>query len=92
MKTEKNCDIKNVDSKNERTKEMKIELIGGCSESELNGRIKKVAAAGKISRSPGNVFEVIDSCDDYELCPDLGLDSGKESVMWKRRKLPWLNV
>ena len=45
---------------------MKIELIGGCSESELNGRIKKVAAAGKISRSPGNVFEVIDSCDDYE--------------------------
>ena len=45
---------------------MKIELIGGCSESELEGRIKKVAAAGKLSRFPGNVFEVIDSCDDYE--------------------------
>ncbi len=45
---------------------MKIELIGGCSESELDIRIKKVAAAGKLSRFPGNVFEVIDSCDDYE--------------------------
>lgn len=45
---------------------MKIELIGGCSQSELEGRIKKVAAAGKLSRFPGNVFEVIDSCDDYE--------------------------
>lgn len=45
---------------------MKIELIGGCSQNELEGRIKKVAAAGKLSRFPGNVFEVIDSCDDYE--------------------------
>lgn len=45
---------------------MKVELIGGCSQNELEGRIKKVAAAGKLSRFPGNVFEVIDSCDDYE--------------------------
>lgn len=45
---------------------MKIELIGGTSKEELETRIRKVAAAGKLSRFPGNVFEVIDSCDDYE--------------------------
>ena len=45
---------------------MKVELLGGCSEKELEYRVKKVAAAGKLSRFPGNVFEVLDSCDDYE--------------------------
>lgn len=45
---------------------MKIELIGGTSKEELEARITKVAAAGKLSRFPGNVFEVIDSCSDYE--------------------------
>lgn len=45
---------------------MNVELIGGCTKEELEGRIKKVAAAGKLSRFPGNVFEVIESCDDYE--------------------------
>lgn len=45
---------------------MKVELIGGTSKEELDTRIRKVAAAGKLSRFPGNVFEVIDSCDDYE--------------------------
>lgn len=45
---------------------MKIELLGGCTKEELEGRIQKVAAAGKLSRFPGNVFEVLDSCNDYE--------------------------
>lgn len=45
---------------------MKVELLGGCSEQELQYRIKKVAAAGKLSRFPGNVFEVLDSCKEYE--------------------------
>ena len=45
---------------------MKIELLGGCTKEELENRIQRVAAAGKLSRFPGNVFEVIDSCDDYE--------------------------
>lgn len=45
---------------------MKIELLGGCTKEELESRVQKVAAAGKLSRFPGNVFEVIDSCDDYE--------------------------
>ncbi len=45
---------------------MKIELIGGYEKNELETRIQKVAAAGKLSRFPGNVFEVLDSCNDYE--------------------------
>lgn len=45
---------------------MKIELLGGCSNEELEYRIKKVASAGKLSRFPGNVFEVLESCDNYE--------------------------
>lgn len=45
---------------------MEIELLGGCSKIELEDRIKKVAAAGKLSRFPGNVFEVLDSCTDYK--------------------------
>ena len=45
---------------------MKIELIGGYEKNELETRIQKVATAGKLSRFPGNVFEVLESCDDYE--------------------------
>ena len=45
---------------------MEIEILGGCSKQELEYRIKKVAAAGKLSRYQGNVFEVLDSCDEYE--------------------------
>ena len=45
---------------------MKIELLGNCSKDELDKRIRKVAAAGKLSRFPGNVFEVIESCNDSE--------------------------
>ena len=45
---------------------MKIELLGGCTKEELESRVQRVAAAGKLSRFPGNVFEVIESCDDYE--------------------------
>ena len=45
---------------------MKVELIGGYEKNELEIRIQKVAAAGKLSRFPGNVFEVLDSCNDYE--------------------------
>lgn len=45
---------------------MKIELIGECTKEEVEKRIKKVTAAGKLSRFPGNVFEVLDSCDNYD--------------------------
>ena len=45
---------------------MKIELIGGCKKDELETRIQKVAGAGKLSRFDGNVFEVLESCNDYE--------------------------
>lgn len=43
---------------------MKIELLGGYTKDELDSRIKKVASAGKLSRYPGNVFEVVDTCND----------------------------
>lgn len=45
---------------------MKIELIGGCTKDELEARIQYVAGAGKLSRFPGNVSEVLESCNDYE--------------------------
>lgn len=45
---------------------MKISLIGGFDKNLLEQRIQKVAAAGKLSRFKGNVFEVLDSCNDYE--------------------------
>ena len=45
---------------------MEIKLIGGCEKSELETRIQKVATAGKLSRFPGNVFEVLESCNDFE--------------------------
>lgn len=45
---------------------MKIELIGGCTKEELESRIQYVAGAGKLSRFPGNVTEVLESCNDYE--------------------------
>ncbi len=45
---------------------MKIELLGGYTKDELDSRIKKVAAAGKLSRFPGNVFEVMETCSDTE--------------------------
>lgn len=45
---------------------MKVELIGGCKKEELEVRIQKVAAAGKLSRFPGNVFEALDTCNNYE--------------------------
>lgn len=45
---------------------MKIELIGGYEKNELETRIQKVATAGKLSRFPGNVFEVLESCNNYE--------------------------
>ncbi len=45
---------------------MKIELLGGYTKDELDARIKKVASAGKLSRFPGNVFEVVETCSDTE--------------------------
>lgn len=45
---------------------MKVELLGGCSQEQLETRVRNVAAAGKLSRFPGNVFEVLESCNDYE--------------------------
>lgn len=45
---------------------MRIELLGGSTKEELESRIQRVAAAGKLSRFNGNVFEILDSCNDFE--------------------------
>lgn len=45
---------------------MEIELLGGTTKEELEKRIKNVASAGKLSRFPGNVFEVLEASNDYE--------------------------
>lgn len=45
---------------------MKVELLCSCEKEELERRIQKVAAAGKLSRFKGNVFEVLENCNDYE--------------------------
>lgn len=45
---------------------MKVELIGSTRKEDLEQRIKIVAAAGKLSRFDGDVFEVLESCNDYE--------------------------
>jgi len=45
---------------------MKIELLGNTTKEELEGRIQRVAAAGKLSRFPGNIFEALEATNDYE--------------------------
>ena len=46
---------------------MKIELMSGYEKNELETRIPKSCNSWKkLSRFPGNVFEVLESCNDYE--------------------------
>lgn len=45
---------------------MEISILGNTRIYELEKRIKMVAAAGKLSRFKGNVFDVYDSCNNYE--------------------------
>jgi len=45
---------------------MRVELIGSTNKEELERRIRGVASAGKLSRFDGNVFDVLESRNDYE--------------------------
>lgn len=45
---------------------MKIELLGCTKKEDLEKRVKAVAAAGKLSRFDGNVFDVLENCNDFE--------------------------
>lgn len=45
---------------------MKVELMGGTSREEFEKRIQTIAAAGKLSQYPGNVFEVVEDSSDFE--------------------------
>jgi len=43
---------------------MRVEYLGNNTEEDVNLRTKKVAAAGKISRTSGKAHEVYESCVD----------------------------
>ncbi len=45
---------------------MKVKLLLGSDKKSVTKRIKTVAAAGKLSRFPGKVTEVYNTCDDVE--------------------------
>ena len=45
---------------------MRVKLLTGTTKSRIEERMKVVAAAGKLSRFPGKVTEVYDSCIDPE--------------------------
>jgi Predicted alternative thymidylate synthase len=45
---------------------MKIELLGQTNKDEIANQIRIVAAGGKLSRFPGTVTEVYNSCDDFD--------------------------
>ena len=45
---------------------MKIELLGQTNKEEVANQIRIVAAGGKLSRFPGTVTEVYNSCDDFD--------------------------
>ncbi len=45
---------------------MKVKLLSICTKKSVEGRIKIVATAGKLSRFPGTVTEVYKSSTDYE--------------------------
>ena len=45
---------------------MKIELLGITNKEQIEEQIKIVTAAGKLSRFPGTVTEVYESCNDFE--------------------------
>ena len=45
---------------------MKVKLLTGTSKGEISKRAKIVATAGKLSRYPGRVTQVYNSCTDVE--------------------------
>ena len=45
---------------------MKLNLIGGINREQVEQMTKVVAGAGKLSRCPGTVSDVLETCDSYE--------------------------
>lgn len=45
---------------------MKITMLGGGSQEEINRRLRVVASAGALSRSSGTVTQVYESKDDFQ--------------------------
>ena len=45
---------------------MKIQMLGGNTQEEINRRLQVVASAGNLSRADGTVTQVFESHNDYE--------------------------
>jgi len=45
---------------------MKISLLGSGTKSEIKKRIKTVATACKLSRAVGTVYDIYESCEDFD--------------------------
>lgn len=45
---------------------MEVRLLGFNDKRSVEERVKIVAAAGKLSRYPGSVFDSLDSCNDFD--------------------------
>ena len=45
---------------------MEVKFLGSTSREDLERNAQIVAAAGKLSRFNGNVFEVLEDCNDFE--------------------------
>lgn len=63
---------------------MKIEMLGNSTKEEIEKNVKIIAAAGKLSNFNGNVFEVLESCDNYKSNLKFikrVIDKGHESII-----------
>lgn len=45
---------------------MKVKLLGSGKKSDISRRIKTVATACKLSRAAGTVYDIYESCDDFD--------------------------
>ena len=45
---------------------MKIKLLGSGTKADIKRRIKTVATACKLSRAAGTVYDIYESCDDFD--------------------------
>lgn len=63
---------------------MEVKLLGSSTLEQIEERIKVVAGAGKLSRFEGNVFEVLETCNDYQTNLKLIkriIDMGHETII-----------
>lgn len=74
---------------------MRVEYLGNENKEEVEGRLQKIAAAGKLSRTSGKAYEIYDKCGDfdtnaYQKAVAKALEDGKsEDDVDKNRYTPY---